>query len=136
GYYSYEPGNRTPIPDAVTAKIVEEEGVRKHNHRRDIGDDEIVERCMLALVNEGARILEEGKAMRASDIDVIYLTGYGYPIYRGGPMFWADLMGLDKVLAKIKGFHAAGCGDKTWEPAPLIEQLVAEGKSFKDFDKQ
>ncbi|MEM6660986.1 MAG: 3-hydroxyacyl-CoA dehydrogenase NAD-binding domain-containing protein [Pseudomonadota bacterium] len=136
GYYRYEPGNRTPIPDDVTAKIVEEEGVRKHNHRRDIGDEEIVERCMLALVNEGARILEEGKAMRASDIDVIYLTGYGYPIYRGGPMFWADLMGLDKVLAKIKGFHAAGYGDQTWEPAPLIEQLVAEGKSFKDFDKQ
>ncbi|MEM7188034.1 MAG: 3-hydroxyacyl-CoA dehydrogenase NAD-binding domain-containing protein [Pseudomonadota bacterium] len=135
GFYRYEPGNRTPLPDDETKQIVEEEGVRKHNHRRDIGADEIVERCMLALVNEGARILEEGKAMRASDIDVIYLTGYGYPIYRGGPMFWADLMGLDKVLEKIKGFHAAGYGDKTWAPAPLIERLAAEGKSFKDFDR-
>ena len=134
GYYKYEDGSRKPIPDPIVAEIVEEEGLRKHNHRRTITSDEIVERCMLALVNEGAKILEEGIAMRASDIDVIYITGYGYPVYRGGPMFWADTMGLSKVLEKIKSFHAAGYGD-VWEPAPLIERLVADGKSFNDFDK-
>ncbi|MEM1297995.1 MAG: 3-hydroxyacyl-CoA dehydrogenase NAD-binding domain-containing protein [Pseudomonadota bacterium] len=134
GYYRYEDGSRTPIPDEVTKKIVEEEGLRAHNARRDIGADEIVERCMLALVNEGAKILEEGIAMRASDIDVTYVYGYGYPVHRGGPMFWADLMGLPTVLEKIRGFHAAGYGD-VWVPAPLIERLVAEGKSFQAHDK-
>ena len=136
GFYRYEEGSRTPIPDDVTKAIVEEEGVRLHNQRREIGADEIVERTMLALVNEGAKILEEGMAMRASDIDVVYVYGYGYPVYRGGPMFWADLMGLDTALEKIKAFQAAGYGDKTWEPAPLIERLVAEGKSFRDYDKE
>lgn len=133
GYYRYEDGSRTPLPDPVVAAIVEEEGTRKHNARRTIASDEIVERCMLAMVNEAAKILEEGIAMRASDIDVVYVCGYGYPVYRGGPMFWADLMGLPTVLDKIKGFHAAGYGD-VWTPAPLIERLVAEGKSFRDHD--
>lgn len=134
GYYRYEDGSRTPIPDPEVAKVVEEEGLRLHNQRREIGADEIVERCMLALVNEGAKILEEGIALRASDIDVVYVYGYGYPVHRGGPMFWADLMGLDTVLEKIKAFHAAGKGD-VWTPAPLIERLVAEGKSFQAHDK-
>ena len=89
---------------------------------------------MLALVNEGAKILEEGIAMRASDIDVTYVYGYGFPVYRGGPMFWADLMGLPTVLEKIKAFHAAGYGD-VWTPAPLIERLVAERKDFQAHDK-
>ena len=133
GYYRYEDGNRTPIPDEVTRQIVEEEGTRMHNQRREIGRDEIIERCMLALVNEGAKILEEGIAMRASDIDVTYVYGYAFPVHRGGPMFWADLMGLPTVLEKIKGFHAAGYGD-VWTPAPLIERLVAQGKSFRDAD--
>ncbi|MEM7058925.1 MAG: 3-hydroxyacyl-CoA dehydrogenase NAD-binding domain-containing protein [Pseudomonadota bacterium] len=135
GYYRYEDGSRKPIPDEVTRQIVEEEGLRKHNHRRSISRDEIVERCMLALVNEGARILEEGIAMRASDIDVIYVYGYAYPVYRGGPMFWADTLGLPKVLEKIKAFHAAGYGDDVWKPAALIERLVAEGKSFQEYDR-
>ena len=135
GFYRYESGSRKPIPDEVTKQIVEEEGMRLHNQRRTIAADEIVERTMLALVNEGAKILEEGKALRASDIDVVYVYGYGYPVHRGGPMFWADLMGLDKALEKIRAFHAAGFGDKTWEPAPLIEKLAAEGKSFRDYDK-
>ena len=134
GYYDYNEGSRTPVPNDEVAAIVEEEGRRLHNQRRDIGRDEIVERCMLALVNEGAKILEEGIAMRASDIDVTYVYGYAFPVYRGGPMFWADQMGLDKVLEKIKGFHAAGYGDEVWTPAPLIERLVAEGKSFRELD--
>jgi len=110
----------------VTAEIVEEEGIRQHNHRREIGSDEIIERGMLALVNEGARILDEGIAMRASDIDVVYVYGYGYPVHRGGPMFWADQMGLPAVLEKIRAFQQAGYGDATWAPSALIERLVAE----------
>ena len=135
GYYDYREGSRTPVPNDEVARIVEEEGIRKHNHRRSIDREEIVDRCMLALVNEGAKILEEGIAMRASDIDVVYVYGYGYPVYRGGPMCWADEMGLPKVLEKIRAFHAAGHGDAVWSPAPLIERLVAEGKSFRDYDK-
>ncbi len=134
GYYRYDEGDRTPHPDPVVAKIVEEEGRKLHNQRRDIPADEIVDRTMLALVNEGAKILEEGIALRASDIDVVYVYGYGYPVYRGGPMFWADSQGLPTVLEKIRGFHAAGYGD-VWQPAPLIEKLAAEGKGFADYDK-
>lgn len=134
GYYRYATGSRTPQPDPAVAAIVEEEGLKAHGTRREIGTDEIVERCMLALVNEGARILEEGIALRASDIDVTYAFGYSFPAYRGGPMFWADLMGLPTALEKIEAFKLAGYGD-LWTPAPLIEALVAEGRSFKDFDK-
>jgi len=134
GYYRYEQGSRTPIPDEITRQIVEEEGLRRHNQRRDISAEEIVHRCMLALVNEGAKILEEGIALRASDIDVVYVYGYGFPVYRGGPMFWADTLGLAAVLEKIKGFHAAGHGD-VWRPAPLIERLVADGRDFRALDK-
>ena len=97
---------------------------------------EAVKSAIKALIaNEGAKILEEGIAMRASDIDVTYVYGYAFPVHRGGPMFWADLMGLPTVLEKIKGFHAAGYGD-VWTPAPLIERLVAEGKSFRDADAE
>jgi 3-hydroxyacyl-CoA dehydrogenase len=134
GYYRYEDGSRTPSPDPEVARIVEEEGRKKHNQRRRIGADEIVDRTMLALVNEGAKILDEGIALRASDIDVVYVYGYGYPVHRGGPMFWAELQGLDKVLKKIRGFHAAGHGE-VWQPAPLIERLVAEGKGFGERDR-
>ncbi|MFK7941596.1 MAG: 3-hydroxyacyl-CoA dehydrogenase NAD-binding domain-containing protein [Paracoccaceae bacterium] len=134
GYYDYVEGSRTPVPNAEVTQIIEEEGKRLHNQRREISQDEIVERTMLALVNEGAKILDEGIAMRASDIDVTYICGYAFPVYRGGPMFWADLMGLPTVLEKIKSFHAADYGD-VWTPAPLIERLVAEGKSFQLHDK-
>ncbi len=133
GYYDYAEGSRTPVPNAEVAAIIEEEGRRLHNQRREIPTDEIVERTMLALVNEGAKILEEGIALRASDIDVVYVYGYAFPVFRGGPMYWADQMGLATVLEKIRTFHAAGYGD-VWEPAPLIERLVAEDKSFKELD--
>jgi 3-hydroxyacyl-CoA dehydrogenase len=134
GFYRYAEGSRTPLPDPQVAAIVEEEGLKQYESRHKVGAEEIVNRCILALVNEGAKILEEGIALRASDIDVTYVYGYSFPIYRGGPMFWADMMGLAKALEAIKGFHAAGYGD-VWQPAPLIERLVAEGSSFADFDK-
>ncbi|HSF94018.1 MAG TPA: 3-hydroxyacyl-CoA dehydrogenase NAD-binding domain-containing protein [Thermohalobaculum sp.] len=133
GYYNYGPDGRTPYPDAEVAAIVEEEGLKRHGTRRRIGADEIVERCMLALVNEGAKILEEGIALRASDIDVVYVYGYSFPVYRGGPMFWADQMGLETVLEKVRAYHAAG--HEVFAPAPLIERLAAEGRSFADLDK-
>jgi 3-hydroxyacyl-CoA dehydrogenase len=96
---------------------------------RKIPDDEIVERCIYALVNEGARILEEGIALRASDIDMVYLTGYGFPPYRGGPMFYADTIGLPEVLSAIEGFQKRYQGGQ-WQPAPLLVKLAREGKRF------
>lgn len=133
GYYSYGPDGRTPYPDAEVAAIVKEEGLKRHGSRREIGPEEIVERCMLALVNEGAKILDEGIALRASDIDVVYVYGYSFPAYRGGPMFWADRMGLAAALEKIRGYHAAG--QDVFAPAPLIERLAAEGLGFADHDR-
>ena len=131
GWYRYEPGKRDPIPDPVVEKIIEdyrkEIGVRP----REIPDNEIVERCVFALANEGARILEEGIAQRASDIDVVYLTGYGFPAFRGGPMFHADSVGLWKVVARMQLFAKNPHGDPAfWEPAPLLALLAAEGKTF------
>ncbi len=99
--------------------------------RREISDEEILKRCLYPLINIGAQILDEGMALRASDIDIIYIYGYGFPAYRGGPMFWADQIGLDKVLADIRAFHAEHGED--WAPAPLLERLVAEGRSFADY---
>jgi 3-hydroxyacyl-CoA dehydrogenase len=134
GFYRYSPYSRDPMPDREVADIVEEEGLKRFETRREISNEEIINRCMLALVNEGANILEEGIALRASDIDVTYVYGYSFPIYRGGPMFWADQRGLADVMETITGYHEAGYGD-IWEPAPLIAKLAAEGKGFADFDK-
>jgi 3-hydroxyacyl-CoA dehydrogenase len=128
GYYRYEAGNRTPIPDpeidALIASCSAEAGIE----RRAITDEEIVERTMYALINEGAKILEEGVAQRASDIDLIYVNGYGFPAWRGGPMFLADTIGLDKVYAKVQEFHAKH-GDY-WLPSPLLKRLAESGKTF------
>src|SRR3954470_7619637 len=129
GFYKYEVGNRKPIPDPDVDQILssyrKEIGVEKRN----ISDEEIVERLIYALVNEGAHILEEGIALRASDIDMVYLTGYGFPPYRGGPMFYADTVGLDKVLAAIERFQKGYHGEQ-WKPAPLLAKLAKAGKRF------
>jgi 3-hydroxyacyl-CoA dehydrogenase len=97
--------------------------------RRKISDEEIVQRLVFALVNEGARILEEGIAMRASDIDMVYLTGYGFPLHRGGPMFYADTVGLPNVMMAIERYARGRHGD-AWQVAPLLARLAAEGKGF------
>jgi len=102
--------------------------------RRAIDDVEIVERSIYALINEGARVLEEGFALRASDIDVIYVNGYGFPSWRGGPMMYADLTGLDKVLATVERLHRE-LGPR-WEPAPLLRRLAAERRGFRDYDRE
>ena len=131
GWYRYETGRRDALPDpAVDALIADyrkEIGVAP----RKIRDDEIVDRCILALVNEGARILDEGIAQRASDIDVVYLTGYGFPRYRGGPMLYADLLGLFNVIRRMREISAMpGADTAFWAPAALLARLAAEGKTF------
>jgi 3-hydroxyacyl-CoA dehydrogenase len=129
GFYRYEPGNRKPQPDPEVDALLE--AYRKENglKPREIPDKEIVERCIYALANEGARILEEGIALRASDVDMVYLAGYGFPAYRGGPMFYADTVGLDQVLVAIEGFRK-GYNGSQWQPAPLLVKLAGEGKKF------
>jgi 3-hydroxyacyl-CoA dehydrogenase len=131
GFYKYEPGDRKPIPDPAVDEIIQKHRSEIGVKPRQIPDDEIVERCIYALVNEGAHILEEGIALRASDIDMVYLTGYGFPPYRGGPMFYADTVGLDKVLASIQQFQKGYKGDQ-WKPAPLLVKLAKEGRRFND----
>ena len=125
GWYRYEPGKRDPIPDPAVEKIIEEYRREIGVEPRAIGDDEIVDRCVLALANEGARILEEGIAQRASDIDVVYLTGYGFPAFRGGPMFHADTVGVANVVKRMEEFAKNPHGDPAfWEPAPLLARGV------------
>jgi len=129
GYYDYDE-NRKAIPSKITEELILEFAAKKGINRRKISDEEILERCVYPMINEGAKILEEGKAIRASDIDIVWINGYGWPVYRGGPMFYGDTVGLDKVLAKMKEFQAQ-MGDD-FKPAALLEKLVAEGKGFKD----
>ena len=129
GYYDYDE-NRKARPSPVTEEIIKEFIAKSGKNPRKIGDEEILERCIYPMINEGAKILEEKKAIRASDIDIVWVNGYGWPVYRGGPMFYADQIGLDMVLAKIKEFQAT-LGD-AFKPAALLEKLVAEGKRFQD----
>ncbi len=129
GWYRYEKGSRKPVPDPEVEKLLENYRKEIKITPRKIADDEIVERCIYALANEGARILDEGIALRASDIDMVYLTGYGFPPYRGGPMFYADQVGLDKVLSSIKRFQDGYQGSQ-WQPAPLLAKLAKEGRRF------
>ncbi|MGZ5112959.1 MAG: 3-hydroxyacyl-CoA dehydrogenase NAD-binding domain-containing protein [Usitatibacter sp.] len=131
GWYRYEAGRRDAIPDPAVDEMIAAYRKEKGITPRKIGNDEIVERCVLALVNEGARILEEGIASRASDIDMVYLTGYGFPLHRGGPMLYADMMGLYNVVRSMERFAADPHGDPAfWKPAPLLAKLAAEGKTF------
>jgi 3-hydroxyacyl-CoA dehydrogenase len=129
GFYAYEPGGRKPIPDPEIDKLLDAHRKELGIKSRNISDEEIIERAIYALVNEGALILEEGIALRASDIDMVYLTGYGFPPFRGGPMFYADTVGLDKVLASIEKFQKGYQGGQ-WKPAPLLVKLAKEGKKF------
>jgi 3-hydroxyacyl-CoA dehydrogenase len=127
GYYDYDE-NRVAHPSPVTEQVIRDFVAKSGVNPRTISDAEILERCLYPMVNEGAKILEEGKAIRASDIDVVWQNGYGWPVYRGGPMFWAGQVGLAKILAKMKEFEGA-MGD-AYKPAALLETLAAEGKKF------
>jgi 3-hydroxyacyl-CoA dehydrogenase len=133
GWYKYDQ-NRRPMPDPEVAALAKKWSAEAGIPQRQISPQEIVDRCIYALVNEGARILEEGYALRAVDIDIIYVNGYGFPAYRGGPMWFADTVGLKKVYDRIAEFqHTHG---ELWEPAPLLKKLADEGRTFADFDQQ
>ena len=129
GYFKYEKGDRTPIPDPEVEKIIVDVATSMGITRRPIGDDEILQRLLYPMINEGAQILEEKIAIRASDIDVIWVYGYGWPVYRGGPMFWADSIGLKTLRDRLLGFKKQS-GDAFWTPAPLLDRLANEGKGF------
>ncbi len=126
GYYDYESGSRAPKPSPVVERIIREFAEERQLRRRDdIGRDEIFERLVYPMINEGAKILEEGIALRASDIDVVWVYGYGWPVYRGGPMFHADEIGVDRIVARMKELEAAH--GEEWRPAALLERLASEG---------
>jgi 3-hydroxyacyl-CoA dehydrogenase len=129
GYYRYETGDRTPIPDTEVEKIIVDVATAQGITRRPIADEEILQRLLYPMVNEGAKILEEGLAIRASDIDVIWVYGYGWPVYRGGPMFWADQIGLKVLRDRMLDFRRQ-TGDDFWTPAPRLATLADQGKGF------
>jgi len=129
GYFRYEKGERAPIPDPVVEQIIADVAKEQGIARRQIGVEEIQQRLLYPMVNEGAKILEEKIAIRASDIDVIWVYGYGWPIYRGGPMFWADSIGLKAVRDQMLAYKKQS-GDDFWTPAPLLDRLAEAGKGF------
>ena len=133
GWYKYDEQRRA-MPDPAVDELIRKWVTEAKIPQREISAAEIVDRCIYALVNEGARILEEGYALRASDIDIIYLNGYGFPAYRGGPMWYADTVGLKQVLARISEFHRQH--GEIWQPAPLLVRLAEQGKTFASFGKE
>ncbi len=134
GWYNYEEGSRIPIPDPEVVDLVVRTSKELEIDRREISDEEILQRCMYPLINVGARILEEGIAQRASDLDIVWLYGFGFPRYRGGPMFYADSVGLRHVYEVMQGFCEI---HQDWlEPAPLLERLAREDKTFAEWDAE
>ncbi|WP_316168414.1 MULTISPECIES: 3-hydroxyacyl-CoA dehydrogenase NAD-binding domain-containing protein [unclassified Bradyrhizobium] len=129
GYYKYEAGSRAPLPDPEVEKLIDETLARLGRKKRAVSDEEILERMMYPMINEGAKILAEGIAARPSDIDVVWLYGYGWPIYRGGPMYWADTVGLKHIADRL-AVYAKETNDPSLEPAPLLKKLADEGRSF------
>jgi 3-hydroxyacyl-CoA dehydrogenase len=134
GFYRYEAGTREAIPDPGVTAIIERFREGRGVVPRAVADGEIVERCIYALINEGARIVDEGIAQRSSDVDLVYLNGYGFPAYRGGPMFYADSVGLTTVARALTRIAAVGGANAAfWTPAPLLARLAREGKTFSEF---
>jgi 3-hydroxyacyl-CoA dehydrogenase len=132
GWYKYDEQRRA-LPDAEVERLVRQWAAEAKIPQRKISPEEIVDRCVYALVNEGARILEEGFASRAVDIDIIYINGYGFPAYRGGPMWHADTVGLKKVYDRVHQFQEQH--GEIWEPAPLLKHLAEQGKPFAEFTR-
>jgi 3-hydroxyacyl-CoA dehydrogenase len=129
GFYDYDE-QRNAKPSPVTEKIIKDFAAKSGLPQRQISDQEILERCVYAQINEGAKILEEKIAIRPSDIDIVWINGYGWPVYRGGPMFYGDTVGLKNVVAKLKEYGPKMGKDFTI--SPLLEKLAAEGKRFQD----
>ena len=139
GFYRYEPGDRKALTDDVVTKLIEQLAAQRGIERRSIGEAEIVERCLLQLINVGAQVLETGVAVRASDIDVVWVHGYGFPRHKGGPMFHADQLGLPHVLERIEHYRSRQSGTEAndyWKPAALLVQLAGQGKSFSQWDSE
>ncbi len=132
GYYTYDPQTRAATPDPEVEEMIRTFAVSKGFEQRDVTDEEVLERCLYPMVNEGAKILDEKIAIRGSDIDVVWTKGYGWPVYRGGPMWWADSLGLADVAARIRD-HGARLGGPHWELSPLLERLAAAGGTLHDF---
>ncbi|WP_292413656.1 3-hydroxyacyl-CoA dehydrogenase family protein, partial [Mesorhizobium sp.] len=126
GWYRYESGSREPVPDPEVEELIRAKAAEPGIARREIGADEIIERTLYPLVNEGARILEEGIAVRASDIDVVWANGYGFPIGKGGPMFWAGLEGAAKIVERLEHWHRR-TGRAIFEPAPVLRRFAETG---------
>src|SRR5690606_8543331 len=129
GMYLYEAGSRTPKPDPEIATLIETKAKELGIERREISDEEIIERTLYPMVNEGARILEERIAARPSDIDIVWINGYGFPVGKGGPMFWADLVGLKKIVERLDHWHGK-TGKVVFKPAESLRQLAQTGSGF------
>jgi 3-hydroxyacyl-CoA dehydrogenase len=139
GFYRYEPGDRRALPDDSVTKLIEQLAAQRGIERRRVEEAEIVERCLLQLINVGAQVLETGIAVRAADIDVVWVHGYGFPRHKGGPMFHADSLGLAHVLDRVEHYRTRlnnALGDDYWQPAPLLERLARQGSSFSQWDSE
>ena len=132
GYYIYDPETRAATPDPEVEQIIKAFGERQGVEQREISDQEILERCLYPMINEGAKILAEGIAIRGSDVDVVWINGYGWPMYTGGPMFWADTVGLAEVADRINHYGST-LGGEHWSISPLIEEIVAQGGSLSAY---
>ena len=131
GFYLYEEGSRTPKPDPFVQELIEKKAAELGVERREISADEITERTLYPMINEGAKILEERIAARASDIDVVWVNGYGFPVAKGGPMFWAERFGIKTIVERLEHWHQK-TGNPLFEPAPLLRQLALTGGGFAD----
>jgi 3-hydroxyacyl-CoA dehydrogenase len=132
GYYTYDPETRASTPDPEVEHLIREFAVGKGVDQREVTDQEVLERCLYPMVNEGAKILDEGIAIRGSDIDVVWVNGYGWPMYRGGPMYWADSVGLAAIVDKVR-VYGDRLGGRHWQPSPLLERLAGEGGKLQTY---
>ena len=135
GFYQYDAETRARIADPEVEAMIKAEAAKIGVEQRDISDEEILQRCFYPLINEGARILFEGIAQRPSDIDVVYVFGYAFPVAKGGPMYYADQIGLKQVYDKICEFRDRD-GEQYWQPAPLLKQLAEAGKTFAEWGSE
>jgi 3-hydroxyacyl-CoA dehydrogenase len=132
GYYTYDPETRASTPDPEVEQMIKQFAVAQGHDQREVSDQEVLERCLYSMVNEGAKILEEGIAIRGSDIDVVWVNGYGWPVYRGGPMYWADSIGLGEVVERVE-HYSESVGGRHWEPSPLLVRLAAEDGNLHQY---
>jgi 3-hydroxyacyl-CoA dehydrogenase len=132
GYYTYDPDTRAATPDPEVEQLIKDFAVGQGHEQRDVSDQEVLERLLYPMVNEGAKILDEKIAIRGSDIDVVWVNGYGWPVYRGGPMHWADSIGLAEIVEKIEGYRAS-LGGRHWELSPLLKSLAESGGQLQTY---